>query len=660
MSKKINTILLFLLCIVFVSNAQQNFKSLYTEAGKALYEARTNFANLLLPEKFSEAEEFFDNAVEINKESGTSAEAIDNLKKCMEILNEIQTPLSERRKAFDTVLKLRQKAFGLNADLLASTAWETAEENFADAVERFNDGEIENALSMVPKIEINYKDAIAYAQKANELIYKWQPLLQAYNADADVIAPEEFNDGWELYTEALEMIEEEENLAEIQRTLIEAARHFEKAREKAEEFGRKFPDVLQTRRKAQISQAEIYASKNWQKAEELLNEATENFFDNNISEAETYAVKATFKYGYAWNSARKKLLTKDAKLQIKLAKDAGAEKYAPNTLKKSIEDLGIAQNMLIESAANLNKAIDLIIQAKQEAETAREVAEIIAEVQKGDKTWEDEFILHNSLPTVTIPAKSITRTTALYSAMKALARAKEAEAEKYSPKLFAQSKELLDFAKKEIGKKNYSLSEIAKIANKIETTALRSMKIAEIVSKIENGKVSAEEIVLNRILKPAVQSHANIPNIEKKKPKEKTAPQYVPPEEIFTPEEAVFLSRGKTTVIRLVGIKYPPGQIYLNRKGKTILDKLLKYLNHYNIKKMEIRCFTDNIGSKRFNEKLSLKRAAIIKDYLVKHSNILPGKIKIFGMGPALPIASNRTKKGREANKRVEVTIVRD
>jgi len=48
MSKKINTILLFLLGIVSVSNAQQNFKSLYTEAGKALYEARTNLIRSVL------------------------------------------------------------------------------------------------------------------------------------------------------------------------------------------------------------------------------------------------------------------------------------------------------------------------------------------------------------------------------------------------------------------------------------------------------------------------------------------------------------------------------------------------------------------------------------------------------------------------------------
>ncbi len=70
----------------------------------------------------------------------------------------------------------------------------------------------------------------------------------------------------------------------------------------------------------------------------------------------------------------------------------------------------------------------------------------------------------------------------------------------------------------------------------------------------------------------------------------------------------------------------------------------------------EIAGHTDDTGNEERNRTLSLKRANTVKKYLVKHG-VDSGKIKVTGLGSSKPKASNNTKKGRAANRRVEVLI---
>jgi outer membrane protein OmpA-like peptidoglycan-associated protein len=76
------------------------------------------------------------------------------------------------------------------------------------------------------------------------------------------------------------------------------------------------------------------------------------------------------------------------------------------------------------------------------------------------------------------------------------------------------------------------------------------------------------------------------------------------------------------------------------------------------IKNIEIRCYTDAIGSKRTNKRISAKRAKYIKDYILKKSKLSSDIIQAIGMGEANPIASNRTWRGRQINRRVEITVI--
>ena len=66
--------------------------------------------------------------------------------------------------------------------------------------------------------------------------------------------------------------------------------------------------------------------------------------------------------------------------------------------------------------------------------------------------------------------------------------------------------------------------------------------------------------------------------------------------------------------------------------------------------------YTDGVGSASYNQKLSLRRAEAVRNYLTEHG--VPGdKVTVEGKGKSDPIADNKTEAGRAKNRRVEVEV---
>lgn len=88
------------------------------------------------------------------------------------------------------------------------------------------------------------------------------------------------------------------------------------------------------------------------------------------------------------------------------------------------------------------------------------------------------------------------------------------------------------------------------------------------------------------------------------------------------------------------------------------LEKAIAFIKKYPGHKVSIEGHTDDRGSEKYNQALSERRAAAVKDYIVKKGGAEAGKIKTVGYGETKPIADNKTKKGQFENRRVEVLIL--
>jgi type IX secretion system PorP/SprF family membrane protein len=75
--------------------------------------------------------------------------------------------------------------------------------------------------------------------------------------------------------------------------------------------------------------------------------------------------------------------------------------------------------------------------------------------------------------------------------------------------------------------------------------------------------------------------------------------------------------------------------------------------------KVTIVGHTDNVGSDKFNLKLSLYRAGALKDVLIE-KGIEPERVQVEGKGMREPLNSNKTEADRALNRRVVLTILYD
>lgn len=95
----------------------------------------------------------------------------------------------------------------------------------------------------------------------------------------------------------------------------------------------------------------------------------------------------------------------------------------------------------------------------------------------------------------------------------------------------------------------------------------------------------------------------------------------------------------------------------VNEKTALYLDDLAQALKDNPELKIKLVGHTDNVGSEKFNLKLSQYRAQKMKDYLVK-KGVEDFRISTDGKGMKEPLNDNSTEEKRSLNRRVELTIL--
>ena len=103
-------------------------------------------------------------------------------------------------------------------------------------------------------------------------------------------------------------------------------------------------------------------------------------------------------------------------------------------------------------------------------------------------------------------------------------------------------------------------------------------------------------------------------------------------------------------------LKFEIGQVNINAKSLQGLDSLVQIMTLYPKTSLMITGHTDNTGTIKINNRLSLLRAKKVQSYLIK-KGLAENRTTLIGMADVLPIASNATKEGRTQNRRADLTI---
>lgn len=109
----------------------------------------------------------------------------------------------------------------------------------------------------------------------------------------------------------------------------------------------------------------------------------------------------------------------------------------------------------------------------------------------------------------------------------------------------------------------------------------------------------------------------------------------------------------------LQSIQFEIDKDVIRAESEPILQAVASVLAaHAEIAKVRVEGHTDNLGPEDLNLRLSDKRAAAVRRWLVEKGGVDAGRLEAKGFGPTQPIAPNTSREGRAKNRRVDFKIL--
>jgi outer membrane protein OmpA-like peptidoglycan-associated protein len=112
-------------------------------------------------------------------------------------------------------------------------------------------------------------------------------------------------------------------------------------------------------------------------------------------------------------------------------------------------------------------------------------------------------------------------------------------------------------------------------------------------------------------------------------------------------------------IVNMSDVLFDTGKYTLKPTTKISLAKVAGILQAYPGLKVQVEGYTDSVGSDDLNQKLSDNRASTVKDFLVAQG-VSTSNITSQGFGKNDPVADNSSASGRAQNRRVNMVVSGD
>ena len=128
-------------------------------------------------------------------------------------------------------------------------------------------------------------------------------------------------------------------------------------------------------------------------------------------------------------------------------------------------------------------------------------------------------------------------------------------------------------------------------------------------------------------------------------------------------QDAGKLAEGKflyETVLTDDKVKFGFDTSELSPEAKAAIDEFAQKIKEENKGVyIEIQGHTDNVGSNKYNEELGMLRAESVRRYLSQQHQFPLHRINVISYGETSPIADNKSREGRNQNRRVALVVLR-
>ncbi|MCK8521994.1 OmpA family protein [Aquimarina sp. D1M17] len=114
-------------------------------------------------------------------------------------------------------------------------------------------------------------------------------------------------------------------------------------------------------------------------------------------------------------------------------------------------------------------------------------------------------------------------------------------------------------------------------------------------------------------------------------------------------------TKGKIT---LYGIYFDTNKSIIKPSSHPLISQIAQMLKANPHLKIRIEGHTDSQGDDAYNQTLSEKRSAAVREYLIKKYEVPTGRLESKGYGETKPVGDNKTSAGRAKNRRVELVKI--
>lgn len=387
------------------------------------------------------------------------------------------------------------------------------------------------------------------------------------------------------------------------------------------------------------------------------------------------------------------------------------------TTAADLADTALAQVMKSRQDAANARAPELSGEIWEQAQ--RKFGEAIRLLERGDLKGSkrrdiEATSLYRDAELVAIKAQYLTETRQL------LAQADRARVGRYAPITLGQAKQLLADAERELNENRYDTDLPRSLARQANYEAKHAIYLSEVVRKVRDRDLTAEQLVLQweKPLRDVSGAADVVPDMEDgpdrlaaelvayielknnenqalgqenseneirlaEMEEEMTAlderlggataeraalvqrleaqarvkQQFAQVEKMFSAAEARVFREGNNIILRLTGLTFDSGQSQIKPASFDLLGKVEKAIDVFPRSELIIEGHTDSFGGDDFNQKLSQERAESVQQYMINAMRIPTYRLIATGYGETRPVASNETESGRTRNRRIDIVI---
>jgi outer membrane protein OmpA-like peptidoglycan-associated protein len=435
-------------------------------------------------------------------------------------------------------------------------------------------------------------------------------------ANADLLSPENYQDGMKDYEAAENGLQRGRNIEYVRDKAADATAHFRKAEETARLAKTILSQVIKSRQDAANARAPELSSDIWERAQREFGAAIRYVERGDLKNAQNKNIAATALYRDAELVAIKDQYLSQTRQLLADADRAKVERYAPVTLSKAKQLLADAERELTANRYDTDLPRNLAQQANYEAKHALYLSEVVRRVRDRDLTVEDLVLQWEE------PLQRIADAANIVPHLEQGPADLQQELVLYVENLRANNQEL---------------------QQESEAANLRIADMSEEIRALDErlGGATAERTALVQRLEAQARVKEQFERVEL----------------MFTRDEARVFRQGDTIILRLVGLTFDSGKSELKPTSFDLLAKVEKAIDVFPRSELIIEGHTDSYGSDELNQELSQDRAESVQQYMINAMRIASYRLIATGYGESNPVANNETASGRAQNRRIDIVI---